>query len=489
MSPARERRRLSGLGARSLVAGAAVGAGLLAGGKWSAAGEAPSASAAKPNLIVILTDDQGYQDLGCFGSPNIRTPNIDRMAGEGMKFTAFYACAPVCSPSRAGLMTGCYPKRVGVPNVLYNYSKDGLNPKEFTIAEAAKTAGYSTMCVGKWHLGHQKEMLPTAQGFDSYHGLPYSNDMCKIKGAPGSDAAGLDKGWAQFKESSRWFNVPLMRGDQVVEQPADQTRLTDRYTDEAVKFIKENKDRPFLLYLAHSMPHVPLYVPEDRYDPDPKKAYRITIEHLDSSTGKVLDAIREAGIDKRTVVVFTSDNGPWLVKKHHGGSALPLKAGKATTMEGGMRVPCVMWAPGLIPAGKVCPEVTSNIDLLPTFAELAGVQLPKDRVIDGRSILPLMKGEVGAKSPHEAFYYYSGDKLQAVRMGKWKVRSLNGGFDQAEIWDLTEVDGEGRKIRKEDQAELVRSMLKNMQDFDKELTAHARPAGGVAAKGVPQGEE
>jgi arylsulfatase A len=427
----------------------------------------------KWNLVVILTDDQGYQDLGCFGSPNIKTPNIDKMAAEGMRFTDFYSAAPVCSPARAAFMTGCYPLRVGMPDVLITGALAGLNPDEFTIAEAAKSAGYATGCIGKWHLGHHPEFLPTKQGFDSYFGIPFSNDMMtKHK----LDAAGYDEAWKHPKDAFKNWNVPLMRDEKIIEQPADQTRITDRYTDEAVSFIEKNKERPFFLYLAHNMPHVPIFVSEAHYNADPAQAYKLAVEHIDASTGRVIEALKKNNLDKNTVVIFYSDNGPWQACGHFGGSAKPLKAGKRSTYEGGMRVPCVMWGPGLIPAGKVCSEVAVGFDILPTFASLSGATLPKDHVIDGKDILPLMKGVEGAVSPHEALYYYSSTTLQAARMGKWKLRKTSDDVSKVELFDMSTIEGESKNINGPEHQARVKAMLEKMGAFDADLKAHIRPA-------------
>jgi len=351
-----------------------------------------------PNFIVILCDDLGYQDVGCFGSPLISTPNADRMATEGMRFTDFYAAAPVCTPTRAALMTGCYPVRVGLPSVINYRSTVGINSEEITIAELLKTRGYATACIGKWHLGWQRQFLPTRHGFDCYYGIPYSNDM-----------------------SYEDFPVPLMRNEEIIEQPAVQETLTERYTEEAVKFITKHKDEPFFLYLPHTFPHVPLHA-SDRFKGKSKRGlYGDVVECIDWSTGQILDALKRLGLDGNTLVVFTSDNGPWTVKAEIGGCALPLRSGKGTTWEGGMRVPCIMRWPGHIPAGTACSETSSVMDFYPTLAKLTGAKVPADRIIDGRNISPLMAGENGAKSPHEAFFYYRAEELQAVRSGGWKL--------------------------------------------------------------------
>ena len=429
-------------------------------------------TASKPNFVIIFTDDQGYQDVGCFGSPSINTPNLDRMAAEGMRFTDFYAAASVCSPSRAALLTGCYPPRVGITKVLFPRDNIGLNPQEHTIADVLKGRGYATACIGKWHLGHLPEFLPTSNGFDSYFGIPYSNDMDGVKGKDKN----LDRAWRQ-KDYSPW-NVPLMRNEEIVERPADQTKLIERYTDEAVKFIRTNKDKPFFLYLPHTMPHIPLFVSDGFYVEDVQKAYKATIEQIDSAIGRVLAAIKDAGVDKNTLVVFTSDNGPWLGKKHHGGCALPLRDGKFSTYEGGMREPCIMRWPAKIPAGKVCSEVCGTIDLLPTFARLAGAEMPADRVIDGSDIGSLMAGTPGAKSPHEAFFYYRGRNLEAVRSGKWKLRRVK---KNTELYDLEANISEKKNLAGE-HPEIVKRLAGMMEEFDSELKANSRPPGKVVKK-------
>jgi arylsulfatase A-like enzyme len=427
----------------------------------------PGACTEKSNFIIIFTDDQGYQDLGCFGSPDINTPNLDRMASEGMKFTDFYSAAAVCSPSRAALLTGCYPPRVGITKVLFPRDSIGLNPEEITVADVLKTRGYSCACIGKWHLGHLPEFLPTGNGFDSYFGIPYSNDMDGVK----DKNKNLDRAWRQ-KDYSPW-NVPLMRNERIIERPADQTTLIEQYTDEAIGFIRQNKDKRFFLYLPHTMPHIPLFVSDEFYVEDVHRAYKATIEQIDFSVGRILDALKKTGLDKDTLVVFTSDNGPWLSKKHHGGSALPLRDGKFSTYEGGMREPTIMRWPGKIPAGKVCGEVCGTIDLLPTFAKLAGAESPSDRVIDGKDIRPLMFAEPGAKSPHKAYFYYRGNNLEAVRSGRWKLRRTK---DNTELYDLEADIGEKNNLA-DKHPDIVTRLTKIMRQFDAELKANARPAG------------
>lgn len=361
----------------------------------------PTALVRPPNFIVIFTDDQGYGDLGCFGAKDLDTPNLDRMAAEGMRFTEFYSAAPVCTPSRAALLTGRYPLRVGMPQVIGPGDNIGLDPRETTLAEILKQHGYGTMCVGKWHLGHQAPFLPTNHGFDHFLGIPYSNDMPTE--APDGRAG-----------------VPLMRDEQVLDHPVEQDTLTRRYTQEAVRFIRESKDKPFFLYLPHTKPHVPLHVSPGFAGKSKRGLYGDVIAELDWSVGEILKVLRESGIDEHTCVVFTSDNGPWLGKKEHGGSARPLRLGKFSTCEGGMRVPCIMRWPGRIPAGSTCEEVASTMDLLPTFSGLAKIKLPADHAIDGQDIAPLLLGQPGATTPHEVFYYFNRHTLEAARSGKWK---------------------------------------------------------------------
>ena len=359
----------------------------------------------KPNFIIIFCDDMGYGDVGCFGSTKHRTPNIDRMAAEGMRFTSFYVTSGVCTPSRSSLMTGCYPRRVNMHEsdmnecVLFPVARKGLNPNEITIADVLKGRGYATACVGKWHLGDQPEFLPTRQGFDYYYGIPYSNDM----------------GARQRKKNPP---LPLLRNEKVIEAPADQNTLTRRYTEEVVKFITANKDQPFFVYLPHTMPHNPVHSSEKFRGKSANGGYGDCVEEIDWSTGEILATLKKLDIDDRTLVVFTSDNG---AASRWGGGNLPLSGFKGSTMEGGMREPCVVRWPGHVPAGKACDELTTTIDLLPTFARLAGTKAPTDRIIDGRDIWPLMAGRDGEKSPHEAFYYYQMDQLQAVRDNRWKL--------------------------------------------------------------------
>ncbi|HRX78608.1 MAG TPA: sulfatase [Pirellulaceae bacterium] len=373
----------------------------------------------RPNFVVIFCDDLGYGDLACFGHPTIATPNLDRMAAEGMKFTQFYAAAPVCTPSRAALMTGRLPLRNGMCSnnrrVLFPDSKGGLPAEEITIAEALQANGYSTACVGKWHLGHLPEYLPTNNGFDYYFGIPYSNDMDRMNEAP----KGRDAFW---DPEVRYWNVPLMRNTEIIERPADQTTITRRYTDEATKFIRESKDSPFFLYLPHSMPHVPLFCSSDFSGKSRRGLFGDVIEEIDWSVGQVLDTLRELELDSNTLVVFTSDNGPWLIFDEQGGSAGLLRDGKGSTWEGGMREPTLAWWPGQIKPGTVSRDVASTMDLFATFYALAGINLPTDRVLDSHDLTPVLKGTGG--SSRETLFYYRAYELMAVRKGPWKMHRM-----------------------------------------------------------------
>jgi len=441
-----------------LVGGAAAAAAMPAA-VLRAAGPRP------PNFVFLLADDLGYADLGCYGSDKIATPNLDRMAAEGIRFNDFYTGEPVCTPTRAALMTGCYPKRVGLHrHVLFPTSKTGLNPSEITVARLLKDRGYATMCIGKWHLGHDPEFLPTRHGFDAYYGIPYSNDMPTPTPDGGKGAV-------------------LLRDEKVIEHPTDQATLTERYTAEAVKFIKANQDRPFFLYLPHTFPHVPLHV-SDRFKGKSKGGlFGDVVECIDWSCGEILAAIKQAGIDEQTLVLFTSDNGP------AGHPAPPLRGGKGSTWEGGMRVPFIARWPGKVPAGAACAEQASVMDILPTFAGLAGARLPTDRVIDGKDIGPLVSGRPGARSPHEAFFYYSayGD-LSAVRSGQWKLHiktpASRASAKEKEavpvpaLYDLSADVGEQTNVAA-DHPDVVERLTKMAAAFDAQLEKDARPAGQV----------
>jgi len=362
-----------------------------------------------PNFIVLLCDNLGYGDVGCFGPARHRTPHLDRMAAEGTRLTSFYVTAGVCTPSRASFMTGCYPRRVNLHVgerggvVLFPISRKGLHPDEVTIAEVLKARGYATACIGKWHLGDQPPFLPTRQGFDSYFGIPYSDDMTATK-------------------SGSRPPLPLMRNETVVEAPPDRNLLTRRYTEEAIRFITAHRGEPFFLYLPHAMPGSTRrpFASERFQGKSANGPYGDSVEELDWSAGEILAAVKRLGLDEHTLVLWTSDNGAPRRTPPQGSNA-PLKGWGYNTSEGAMRMPCIARWPGKIPKGATCDELCTSMDLLPTFARLAGTREPAERVIDGRDIWPLLSGRQGATSPHEAFFYYYLPQLQAVRSGKWKL--------------------------------------------------------------------
>ncbi|MBV6501814.1 MAG: Arylsulfatase [Prosthecobacter sp.] len=371
------------------------------------------AFAAPPNIIIHFIDDLGYGDIGPFGAVKQKTPHLDRMAKEGMKLTSFYA-APVCSVSRAQLMTGCYGARVSVPGVYPPGAENGLHPQEHTLAERLRPLGYATQCIGKWHLGDQPAFLPTKQGFDHYLGIPYSNDMLKTASVDGRRV------------------VPLVRDDKVERllDEADQDRIEEIYTDEAVKFIRGSKEKPFFLYFPHTAVHTPIHPGKAFQGSSQNGCFGDWVQEVDASVGRVFDTLRELQLDQNTLVIFTSDNGPWLIKGADGGSAGPLRGGKGTTWEGGVRVPTLAWWPGKIAPGSVCDAVAGTIDVLPTCVKLAGAEVPAQPVLDGRDLSPLLFGQ-SQESPREAHYYFASYNLQAVRQGPWKLAIMTQGSARA----------------------------------------------------------
>jgi len=454
---------------------------------WVAAGRqayvrATESSSDRPNFIIFFTDDQGYNDVGCFGSPFIRTPNFDRMAAEGMKFTSFYA-QPVCGPSRAALMTGCYPIRVGEPQNKKN-QHTVLHPKENTIAEVLKGAGYSAGMVGKWHLAggrknkYNPTLMPNAQGFDYFFGTPLHNGFTRTV-------------------DHKSFKTQLMRNEKILKDALDQEgmdSLTQLYTKESVEFIRSNKDRPFFLYLSHNMPHVPLGASKKFRGRSRRGLFGDVIEELDFSAGEILKTLRELNLDDNTLIVFTSDNGPW-IEGHlgdYGGSAAPLRGWKMSAWEGGPRVPAICRWPGRIPAGHLCHEMVTTMDLLPTFARLARTRLADDRVIDGRDIWPLMAGAAGAKSPHEAFYFYNYLRLNAVRSGRWKLVSARpasppgtgwsgrmiDAVEKTQLYDL-EADIEERYDLAEQHPQIVARLTKLIDKAREDLGDHETVGSGA----------
>ncbi len=416
-----------------------------------------------PNIIIIFTDDQGYGDLASYGNTAMSTPNTDRMAAEGMRFTDFYVAAGVCTPSRAALLTGCYPKRLSLAHrVLFPFSTTGLNPDEITIADMLKEQGYATGIFGKWHLGHHLPFLPTRQGFDYFFGIPYSNDMAHLN--------------YQRADDFLVGTLPLFRNEEIIETDPDQRYLTSRCTEEAINFITAHRDEPFFVYLPHVMPHVPIASSHHFEGQSDYGLYGDVIEEIDWSVGQILNHLEILGLDDNTLVIFSSDNGAqvwtgeggWVwtpdrigrptrgeVTYPHGSNG-PLRGAKNSTWEGGMRVPFIIRWPGKIPAGSVSSELATAMDILPTIARLTGARVPDDRIIDGHDIWPILSGDTDARSPYEAFYYYRDDRLQAVRSGKWKLhvyRPETGAtsllYDlEADIGETTDVASQNPEIVK-----------------------------------------
>lgn len=438
----------------------------------------------KPNIILILTDDLGYADIGCFGG-KIETPHLDRMAEQGTRLTSFYA-SPVCSPTRASLMTGCLPQRVGIGGVMFPRNNHGLNPDEITLPELLKQQGYATALIGKWHLGNQDLFQPLNHGFDYWYGTPASNSQFfdpKLKAL--ADDCVLREGYRRETILDRErANCPLVRNNIAIEVPADQSLLTQRYTQEAIRFMNRHDDKPFFIYLAHNMPHIPLHASESFAGKSKHGAYGDVIQELDWSTGEILKAIKQLGIDKNTLVLFTSDNGPNLSK---GGRAAPLRGGKGSTYEGGVRVPFIAHWPGRVAAGQQTDEPGTVMDMLPALVALLGGQAPDDRAIDGKNILPLLSGAEGAKSPHQAIYYPRGNALQAIRVGEWKYRlakdkipGIDGGQIVEGLYNLHDDIGETTNLIDE-QPQIVARLKKQLKSANDELKQNKRPAGNAVA--------
>ncbi len=438
----------------------------------------------RPNVVIILTDDQGYADVGRYGAQGFTTPHLDHMADQGIQFTDCYVAASVCSPSRAALLTGSYPVRVGVTDVLFpkgpsfaqGRSGIGLNPQEVTIADLLRSCGYATAAIGKWHLGDDKPFLPTRHGFDEYFGLPYSNDM-------------------RPETNKDYPPLPLLEGEEAIEHNPDQSQLTTRYTDKACAFIARNRQRPFFLYLAHNMPHVPLSV-SDKYKGRSRRGlYGDVVMEIDWSVGRILETLDQLKIADNTLVVFASDNGPWLLYGNHAGSAGPLREGKMTTFDGGQRVPCIMRWPARIKGQTVSKEVVTTMDLLPTIAAITGAELPR-WPIDGQSILPILEGRPVAASPHDAVYFYDGVELQAVRSGRWKLhlphayrtvarpgKDGNAGEEERRdlalsLFDLEADPGETANVAAQ-HPDVVKRLKAAAAAFDLDIKKTRRPVGRV----------
>ncbi|MBI1356112.1 MAG: sulfatase-like hydrolase/transferase [Acidobacteria bacterium] len=466
----------------------------------------------RPNIVYVMADDMGYGDLGVQGHPYIRTPNIDRLAREGVRLTDFYA-QPFCGPSRAALMTGTYPARNSLAFNHLPHAKTGLHPNEITIAEILKDRGYATAIIGKWHLGDAPEFLPMRHGFDYWYGLPYSNDMWpyhpKIIERPDEDECmkasrqrARYTGYAQSDQTYPldWFpKLPLMRNAEVIALNPQQEKLTGDYTDEAIGFIREHKDQPFFVYLAHSMPHVPLFRSRPFEDGSMRGRYGDVVAELDANVGKLMEALREMGLDEKTLVVFTSDNGPWVEYGFDAGSAGPLRGSKGTNYEGGVRVPFMARFPGQIPAGLVSSGIAANIDILPTLAGLAGGEAPRDRTIDGKDIWPVLS-KPDAESPRDTFFYFVGGmaykaadgppkndpRLAAVRQGPWKLHVETVGaqskVEPRELYNLHEDVGE-RLDYAGKQPEVTERLRKAAQRFIDDLKRDTRPHGTLSDAG------
>lgn len=431
--------------------------------------QAKQAPSGKPNIIIILNDDQGYSDLSCFGAKDIDTPNIDRLADTGIKFTDFYVASSVSSASRAALITGCYPQRVGVRGVIFPTADEGLHPGYTTLAEIAKTAGYATAAVGKWHLGDAPEYLPTNQGFDSYFGIPYSNDMYPSRYIPYADDCVFREGYDLDRINTEFLNaenkrqpksmrykVPLVRDGKCIEFPCDQSTITERYADESIAFIKNaaEKGKPFFLYLANNMPHVPLYVSDKFKGSSRRGLYGDVIQEIDYNVGRIVSTLDELGIRENTLVIYLSDNGPWLSKGADGGVSYPLFEGKFTSFEGGFRVPAIFSWPGMLPEGVTCDEMAASIDVFPTMAFMLGVDISQDD-IDGVNIFSLLQDP---SSPSPRVDHYMVNKSSSMRSGQWKYHAAGMFYDVKKtardekgpaLYNLKEDIGESHNLIKE----------------------------------------
>lgn len=441
-----------------------------------------SAKQDKPNVIILFTDDQGYGDVGCYGNEDIPTPYLDEMANSGMRFTDFYVAAASCTPSRAALMTGCYPQRVGLPAVVDDLSKIGLNPNEYTIARYLKESGYATGMFGKWHLGFQTEFMPMAHGFSEFYGIPYSMDM-----------------WPNHpKPPHAYPPLPLYDNKKVVDQNPDVNQMTTTFTEHTVDFIKTHKDEPFFIYVPYSQPHVPLGVSDKFKGKSNKGLYGDCIMEIDWSVGQILEALDKYDLSENTLVMFSSDNGPWLSYGDHAGSAGDLREGKGSTFDGGQRVPFIATMPGTIPAQSVCHELVTAMDILPTVMSMTGEDFEAAKPIDGKDISPLLLGKRGAKSPYEAFFFVNKMDVEAVRSGKWKLhvphlyRIVNtpgadgmpgdqdnyGGQIGLALYDIVADPSESKNLASE-YPEVVERLTSMVLDFRYDLKNNSRAPGRV----------
>jgi arylsulfatase A-like enzyme len=437
-----------------------------------------------PNIIIILMDDMGYGDIGRTGANQYDTPNLNRLASQGLQFTWYYSPQAVSSASRAGLLTGCYPNRIGFSGALMPWATVGINSEETTIAEMLKTKGYHTSIIGKWHLGHHKEFLPLQHGFDEYYGIPYSNDMWPV------DFDGVPISLKDTTSAKMKYPVlPLIEGNEKVAEVrtlADQDKLTTEYTERAVRFIDKHKNTPFFLYLPHSMVHIPLGVSDKFRGRSKQGLYGDVMMEVDWSVGEIMKALSRNGIDKNTLVIFTSDNGPWLNFGNHAGTTGGLREGKGTSWEGGQRVPCIMRWPGVIPEGEICNRIASSIDILPTLAAITGAGLP-DKKIDGISLLPLLLGDKNASPRHLFYYYYQQNSLEGVQLDYWKLvlphkgisyvgvepgkdgwpgKTVNITVKEAELYDLRRDPGERYNVE-----EVYPEIVKKLQEVADEARA------------------
>jgi len=443
------------------------------------AAQAQNQNNKKPNVIILFTDDQGYGDMGCYGAKNIETPNLDKMASQGTRFTNFYVAASSCTPSRASLLTGCYPQRVGLPNVVDDLSKKGLSSNEHTIADYLKQNGYATAMFGKWHLGHQPEFMPNRHGFTEFFGIPYSNDMWPFHPKPAHE----------------YPPIPLYSNETVLEYNPNINELTTRFTNKSVDFINKHKDDPFMIYLPYSQPHVPVGVSDKFRGKSEQGLYGDAIMEIDWSVGQIIGALDKNGISENTIVLFSSDNGPWLTYGNHAGSTGGLREGKGSTFDGGQKVPFLVRMPGRIPAGKVNDQMLTALDILPTILHITNSSMPKIKPVDGQNVWNNMRGK---SKDHKAFFFVKGDEVQAVRDGKWKLHLPHkyrivlsegkdgipgkqdnyGGEIELSLFNVDKDPNETKNLASK-YPKVVAQLKTLIADFDTDLKENSRPAGTV----------